>query len=231
MSSAPGGGKGARHSEIIDVQGVYATRWSQEEIDAMGRIWKVLVHDYFQQFVPADAVVLDLGAGFCHFVNSIDAKRRIALDANPDMPRFAASGVEAIVSDDLSLSMFADGELTHVFMSNFLEHLSSPSAVIELMKALNRKVAPDGAVLILQPNFRYVGPAYFDFIDHTVVLTDRSLVEAIEIGGMSVKYMRKRFLPYTSKSRLPKSPALTRAYLRLPILHRFLGGQIFVVAR
>jgi hypothetical protein len=86
-------------------------------------------------------------------------------------------------------------------------------------------------VLILQPNFRYVGPAYFDFIDHQVVLTDRSLVEALETTGFRVTYLKKRFLPYTAKSRLPKWPWLVRLYLHCPPLHWFFGQQTFVVAQ
>ena len=40
-----------------------------------------------------------------------------------------------------------------------------------------------------------------------------------------------RFLPYTTKSRLPQSAWLVRAYLRFPPAWRLLGGQTLLVAR
>lgn len=44
--------------------------------------------------------------------------------------------------------------------------------------------------------------------------------------------MIPRFLPYTVKDlRVRVRPALVRGYLRMPVLWRFLGGQMFVAAR
>jgi hypothetical protein len=92
------------------------------------------------------------------------------------------------------------------------------------------KLAPGGSVLILQPNFRFTGAAYFDFIDHKVVLTDKSLVEALEVTGFRIVYLARRFLPYTSKAKLPRTLWLVRCYLALPFLWRVFGQQTFVVA-
>ena len=39
-----------------------------------------------------------------------------------------------------------------------------------------------------------------------------------------------RFLPYTTKSRLPQHPLLVRLYLRVPLAQRLLGKQAWVVA-
>jgi hypothetical protein len=71
---------------------------------------------------------------------------------------------------------------------------------------------------------------YFDFIDHQVILTDRSLVEALTVSGYEIRELRKRFLPLTSKSPLPKWPLAISLYLRLPPLQWLLAGQSFVVA-
>ncbi|MCU7374975.1 hypothetical protein PEC18_30120 [Paucibacter sp. O1-1] len=43
--------------------------------------------------------------------------------------------------------------------------------------------------------------------------------------------MIDRFLPYTTKSRLPKAPWLVSLYLKLPFAWRFVGKQALVVAR
>jgi hypothetical protein len=86
-------------------------------------------------------------------------------------------------------------------------------------------------VIVLQPNIRLVGPRYCDFIDHSVALTERSLVEAAELAGFEPETVITRFLPYTTKSRLPKAPSLVRAYLRTPLLWRVLGKQTLFVGR
>ena len=57
---------------------------------------------------------------------------------------------------------------------------------------------------MLQPNIRLVGPRYWDFIDHRVALTDRSLLEAAELAGLRARVeLVTRFLPYSTKGRLP----------------------------
>lgn len=215
----------------MDVKNIYSHRFSSEDNADMRGVWQVLVRDYFQRFVRPDARVLDLGAGYCHFINEVRASRKVAFDANPDVARHAGPGVEAVVSSDLTLPMFGAGEFTHVFMSNFLEHLPSSNVALDLLGTLREKLGSGGLVLILQPNFRYVGPAYFDFVDHHVIWTERSLEEALDLTGFSMVYLKKQFLPYTSKSRIPRLKILVRLYVRLSILHRILGKQTFMVGR
>jgi SAM-dependent methyltransferase len=170
-----------------------------------------------------------VGAGHCHFINAVRAARRIALDANPDLRRYVAPGVEALVSSDLSLGALPDGAIGHVFLSNLLEHLPDYRAALSLLSSVHRKLEPGGSVLILQPNFRLVPRRYFDFLDHQLILTDRSLVEALNVVGFEVGELRVRFLPLTSKSHLPRHPWLVAAYLRLRPLQWLLGGQTFAV--
>jgi hypothetical protein len=40
-----------------------------------------------------------------------------------------------------------------------------------------------------------------------------------------------RFLPYTTRSRLPQHPAFVALYLAVPFVWRILGKQFLVVAR
>ena len=206
-------------------------QWTVSEIDQMRRIWGVLVKNFLQKFVRETGTILDVGAGFCHFINQIRAKRRIAIDVNPGIRAYADPAVEVLITDDLTLPMVPDGGVDHVLISNFFEHLSSSTDVIALLRTVRAKLAPGGTVLVLQPNFRYTGAAYFDFIDHKVVLTDKSLIEALEVAGFRVVYLVKRFLPYTSKSKLPQTLWLVRLYLALPFLWRVFGQQTFVVAK
>jgi len=82
---------------------------------------------------------------------------------------------------------------------------------------------------VLQPNIRLVGPRYWDFIDHKVALTERSLLEAAELAGLQTVDLITRFLPYSTKGRLPSHPALVKAYLRCPPAWWLLGRQTLYV--
>jgi len=84
---------------------------------------------------------------------------------------------------------------------------------------------------VLQPNIRLVGGRYWDFIDHTVDLTERSLAEAAELAGLTVDRTIVRFLPYTTKSRLPQSRRLVRAYLACRPAWALLGKQTLFIAK
>ena len=219
--------EGSELSPILER--LYARRFSEADLGEMRGVWRALVRGFFQARLRPEATVVDLGAGACLFINEVRAARRIALDANPDVRRRAAPGVEAVVTSDLSLRELEDGSVGHVFLSNFLEHLPDYRAVLELLAAVLRKLEPGGTVLILQPNFRLEPRRYFDFVDHQVILTDASLVEALEVVGFEMREVRARFLPFTSKSVLPKWPWLVSLYLGLRPAQWLLGKQSFLV--
>jgi hypothetical protein len=114
-------------------------------------------------------------------------------------------------------------------MSNYLEHLATSDQVLRQMEVAHALLRPNGRLVVLQPNIRLVGGAYWDFIDHHVALTERSLVEAAELAGLRTIEVRTRFLPYSTKSRLPKHPALVRAYLAFRPAWWLLGKQTLYV--
>jgi hypothetical protein len=85
-------------------------------------------------------------------------------------------------------------------------------------------------LMILQPNIRYLPGRYWDYLDHHTPLTHLSMIEALKLSGLSPRQVIPRFLPYTVKSRLPRSTLFVRLYLRLPFLWSVFGGQMFLVA-
>jgi hypothetical protein len=87
-----------------------------------------------------------------------------------------------------------------------------------------------GVLLILQPNIRFAYREYWDFIDHVLPLSDKSLAEALMLTGFSIDKMIPRFLPYSTKSGLPVNSFLVKWYLRLPFAWRIFGKQCFVAA-
>ena len=189
----------------------------------------MLCAHFFQRWVPEDAVVLDLAAGHCEFINTIRAGRRIAVDLNPDVVLHAAAGVQAHVLRSDDLVEIADQSVDVVFVSNFFEHISREAILATLVEA-RRVLRSGGRLLVLQPNVRYCARDYWQFFDHITPVDDRALVEALAATGYDVVTNIPRFLPYTTKSRLPRGPALVRLYLRVPLAWRVLGAQAFLVA-
>jgi len=209
---------------------IYGHRWDARELNSVKKVWEVLTRYFFQKFIGEDARVLDIGCGYCHFLNNIKAKEKIGVDANPAVKNYAAPGVTIIPTDDLALGGLTPEYFDCIFISNFLEHLENGQQVIQLLKRSRELLKPGGRIIILQPNFRLLGGAYFDFIDHKTVLTDKSLAEALDIAGFKVEKMIIRFLPYTTKSRIPQSPFLVRLYLWFRPFWLILGKQSLFTA-
>lgn len=116
-----------------------------------------------------------------------------------------------------------------VFMSNYLEHLESSDQVIDQLRVAHSLLRPRGRVIIVQPNIRLVRPRYWDFIDHRVPLTERSLLEAAELARLRTVRLVTRFLPYSTKGRLPSAGRLVRGYLHVRPAWWFLGRQTLYV--
>jgi SAM-dependent methyltransferase len=211
-------------------EAIYRHRWDGRELKKVEAVWRVLVDDFFQPMIGRTDRVLDIGCGFCHFLNHVSAESRTGVDANPAAARFAGSGVRFISTSDLSMAELNGEQFDFVFLSNFLEHLNSSDDVLRLLRRIRKLISSSGRLVILQPNFRLLGSRYFDFIDHKTILTDANLQEALECTGFSVSRKIVRFLPYTTKSRLPLNPWLVRAYLRFPIAQHILGKQSLFVA-
>jgi hypothetical protein len=100
-----------------------------------------------------------------------------------------------------------------------------------LFSEVHRILQPGGRFLIMGPNIRYIPGAYWDFLDHHLPLTERTIGEALELTGFGIDRSIARFLPYSTKSSLPQSPWLVALYLKMPLAWRILGKQFFVVGR
>ena len=68
--------------------------------------------------------MLELGAGYCHFINNIQAKERFAVDLWPEVTRCAVAPVKAHVGSVSDLGFLPPGSIDVVFASNLFEHLS-----------------------------------------------------------------------------------------------------------
>lgn len=216
----------------MELSELYGNRFADADRARKVRIWAVLWSRVFSRWVGPEDTVLDLGAGYCEFINAASARRRIAVDLNPDTARAAAPGVEVHSASAAELAFLGDGEVDVVFTSNFLEHLPSKDVLTKVVEAAWRVLRPGGTLVAMGPNIRLLPDVYWDYYDHHIPLSDRSVCELLAMCGFALERVEPRFLPYTVKSRLPQWDWLVKAYLALrPLSSAFLGKQFLVVAR
>jgi SAM-dependent methyltransferase len=215
----------------VSLDKLYRHRFDPSELPAKLAIWRVLCDHFFSRYVRSDDTVIDVGAGYCEFINNIRCRRRIAIDLNPDVRKFASKDVEVRNESCTNMASLPESTVDVVFMSNFLEHLPDKTTVYATLAETRRVLRPSGRLLILQPNIRFLAGEYWDFFDHHTPLTERSLCEALINLDMKPEVVIPRFLPYTTKSRLPKAPFLVRLYLLMPFVWPIVGKQAFVVAQ
>jgi SAM-dependent methyltransferase len=210
---------------------LYDQRFGDEDRRRKEAIWLEIGAFLQLRYIPRTSRVLDIAADRGYFIHSIEADERWASDVrdtSADMP----DDVRFLQADGLALAEVAPTDYFDiVFMSNYLEHLGSSDAVVEQLRVAHALLRRGGRVIVLQPNIRLVGAPYWDFIDHRVPLTERSLIEAASLAGFSTQEVITRFLPYTTKGRLPARARLVRAYLRFPPAWRLLGKQTLYVGR
>ncbi len=213
-----------------DLDGVYRVRFGEGEAAGKLELWAPIV-GFLSRWIPADGAVLDVACDRGYFIRNVVARERWATDLRDLGASFDAS-IRFIQADGLELSSLLPNSYFDVaFMSNYLEHLPSSEAVVRQLREARKVLKPGGRLIVLQPNIRFVGGAYWDFLDHKVALTERSLGEAAEVAGFEVERMIPRLLPYTTKSRMPQHPRLVRAYLAFPPAWRLMGKQTLMVAR
>lgn len=213
-----------------DLKAIYSRRFAGIE-KSRDQVWKVLTAHYFQQWVNPNDVVLDVGAGFCEFINNIKAKQKIAVDLNPVTRQKAAPDVTVISQDVTKDWPVASGSVDIVFTSNFFEHLSGKNDLLLCLQEIHRVLRPNGLLLAMGPNIRFCFKEYWDFFDHFLALSDRSMAEALEISGFQAEKVIAQFLPYTMKGKLSPNPMLVRLYLAMPLFWRVMGKQFLVFAR
>jgi len=215
---------------VGDLKSIYENRFAGNEV-YRSQVWSILVSDWFSRFIPKDAAVLDLGCGYGDFINQVHSPRRYAMDLNPNSKRFLDSGVRLFEQDCSTRWPLPDNSLDTVFTSNFFEHLPSKANLEATLKEAYRCLRPGGCIIALGPNIKYVNGAYWDYWDHSLPLTDLSMVEGFQLTGFRIEQRVPRFLPYTILNR-PRYPLIfVRAYLRLPLVWPIFGQQFMVVAK
>ena len=208
----------------IVLKQVYEQRFNEADEAAKEAIWQEL-GKFFQRYIEPDARVVDIACDLGYFIRNIKAADRWATDIR-DVHGALPKDVHFVHASGLDLAdVMPNNHFDLAFFSNYLEHLPTTESVLEQLRVTFSLLKPGGRVLILQPNIRLIGGAYWDFIDHQTALTEKSLAEAAVMAGFRTKDVITRFIPYTTKSRLPQHPLLVRAYLAFPPAWWLMGKQ------
>jgi len=214
----------------MEIDKLYAARFPEADLEAKDAVWKVLCECFFQALVRETDTVLDLGAGHGDFLRHIRAAARIAVEPNLEMKRWLPEGTRLVLQPSWNLSEVPDETVNVVFASNFFEHLPDKEKLLDTLQEVHRVLVPDGTLLILQPNLAFLHGHFFDFLDHNLPLTHHSMAEALALTNFQVTRLIPRFLPFTTRSRVPQAPWLVRLYLAFPPAWRVMGKQMFIQA-
>jgi SAM-dependent methyltransferase len=213
-----------------DLRKTYSRRFEQS-LSYRNQVWRVLVSDFFSKYISRSSVVLDLGCGYGQFINNVSCSRKYAMDLNPEARQHVSRDVEFLQQDCSEPWPLSASSLDVVFTSNFFEHLPSKNHLARTIEQIYRCLRPNGRIISMGPNVKAMPGAYWDFFDHHIALTELSMQEAFEVGGLSTEIVIDKFLPYTMVG-APEYPLMfIQLYLKFPLIWRFFGGQFLVIAR
>jgi ubiquinone/menaquinone biosynthesis C-methylase UbiE len=214
----------------MNLDRIYEYRF--KDIDAAQKqvVWNEIARFIYRKLNSPEKI-LDPAAGLCEFINHVPSAERWAVDLNEEfLKTHATHGVKKIIGNSLSVSL-PENYFDAVFISNFLEHLLSQEEVASFLGRMFACLKPGGFIAVMGPNFKYATKQYFDFADHTVVLSELGLAEHIYASGFSLREVHGQFLPlsFRSKSFLPVNTFTVRSYLSMPLAWKFLGKQFLVI--
>lgn len=169
--------------------------------------WPILQTYYFAGLVAPDDCMLDLGAGYGHFIHAAEARRRIAIEKWPGFLPFLAAGVAWHVGPAANLAILDDRTIGFTFACNLFGHLVWSDLKLELAD-LRSNMPPGEALIILQPKYRYAYLDSFADDDHTSRCFQISRPQYLISHGRVIIDVEPRFMPLTIKGQPPASPWL-----------------------
>lgn len=189
----------------------FSTRYNYDP--GRKKVWKAIC-DYLNQYIPSGSTVLDLGSGYCNFINNIKAKNKFAVDADQTSSEYCNNDVTFICAKATEIE-FAQNTFDVIFASNFFEHLNDEELSTVFVK-IYAVLRSGGKLIILQPNYYYAYREYWDDYTHKKAFSHTSICDFLHSQKFKTIKVCKRFLPYSFRSHLPKSYWITKFYLYFP---------------
>ena len=191
------------------------------------KVWRVLAN-YLQKYIPINSKVLDLGAGYCNFINNIKCKEKHALDLYKGFIKYAHSNVKTYIQSCTNLNNFYSNHFDIIHASNLFEHLTKQEFE-KTLKGIKRILKNGGKLIIIQPNYKYAYKEYFDDYTHKTIHTDKSLCDVLIANGFKIIKCIPKFIPFSMKSKIPTSTFLLKLYLYSPF--KPFAKQMLIIAQ
>lgn len=197
-------------------------------LEYRAKVWREIIRYVIRDCPNVDGL-LELGPGYCDFINQFPARHKTCVDRNQAMQQYANPGTRFLCEEAGLLSEIDDQSVDMVFASNFLEHLGEEEHQV-LLPNVHRILAPTGRLVLIQPNYRLYPDRYFDDPTHRTIFSDQNITGFLERFGFIVSKLAPRFLPFSMQSRLPlpKWSPLVRLYLASPV--KPFAGQMYIIA-
>jgi SAM-dependent methyltransferase len=190
--------------------------------------WGILAKFLYKKLGNPERM-LDPAAGLCEFINAVPSKEKWAIDLNDEfISKYINGDIKKIIGNNLEVDIpenYFDG----VFISNFLEHLHSQEEVAFFLNRMYKSLRPGGRIAVMGPNFKYVYKQYFDFADHTVILSELGVAEHLYGAGFDKLEIIPRFLPLSFRGGLPVNKFLIETYLSMPMAWKIMGKQFLLI--
>jgi len=203
----------------------FSTRYSYDI--RRNKVWKVITEYIQKRYIPKESIVCDIGAGYCDFINNIEAKEKYAIDNSEIFMKYAKSDVKTYIGRCPDLSFLKSDFFDVVFSSNLLEHLSQEN-IEKTLDEFVRILKSDGKIILLLPNFRYCYKLFYDDYTHLTPLTHVGIKDMLMSKGMNIIKIIPKFLPFSFKSNFPVAKFFVKLYIKLPF--KPFAGQMLIVA-
>ena len=193
--------------------------------------WKE-ISTYLDRFIVKRNSLLELGPGYCDFVNNATFEVKYVIDSSEEVRALADPSVKVLISDLDNVKEFPS-DLDLVLCSNIFEHLSL-DVFEKTLRKISTALSEDGLLIVVQPNFKYAYRTYFDDFTHQTIFTDMSLASHLRASGFEIVKIQPKFLPYSMRNISPFIPSilirfLVRMYLWSPI--KLKSGQMLIIAK
>lgn len=195
----------------MDHSKYFQTRYSFNS--KRSKVWKAIA-EYIQKHIQANASILEIGAGYCDFINQIKGNVKVAVDINANAKEYCNSDVTFITSSIFDIKILEKFDV--IFASNFFEHFTIDE-LKEIFTILKELLHENGKLILIQPNYYYSYRNYWDDYTHKTAFSHNNLPDFLEEQGFKITLLKKKFIPFSFKSKLPTSYFLTKLYLLSPI--------------
>ena len=191
---------------------------------------------YAKIFLPGETV-LDVGCGSGIFLELLQERQvnGIGIDTSAEVLRDSiAKGLHIEHGDALSYLKKKKNLYDGIMLSHIIEHLHPPD-LINLLELANKRLKPNGRVIVITPNFKDIDVATSTFwldITHVRPYPLPLLKQLFEYSGFSVVSMGND--PDTGGGRPPYSRVLSfiRYIYRKIRFGQYSGkGDIFLIAK